>query len=673
MYCVSRGWCRWTHRSSAFTLVLLLIWASAGGNGQQTGEPELKKLSLEQLSQIEVTTVSKEPVSAFRTAAAITVLTQEDIRRSGATNIPDLLRLIPGVQVGQMDSGKWAVGIRGFQGRLSKAVRVLIDGRTVYTPLFAGVYWEVQDTLLEDIDRIEVVRGPGATVWGSNAVSGVINIITKNARDTRGMLLSATSGTVEQGQLGWRYGAGDERLSYRVYAKGFTRGPQFHRDGRNFDDWRMGQFGFRADWAASQRDSVTIQGDGYGTVAGQKLVLNQYSPPSNPAVEDNGHYSGQNIGATWRRKLASGSDFRLQVYFDRTDRQDLNYHEIRNTVDADFIHRTPFRRHEVIWGVGARVSPSQYTQTIPTVDFLPHHQTYNIFSGFLQDEIAIIPDRLAFTVGSKLEHNSFSGLEVQPSVRLAWTPNKTNTLWGAVTRAVRTPSRIEDGFRFSALISPAVPLYVRLIGDGQFSSEQLLGYELGYRTQVRKAGFVSLAMFHNRYDDLLSVESGPIFAETSPEPRHLVLPLNLRNGVKAVTSGLELATLFDLRKWWRLRASYAFVGLDARNKPLSNDASTVRQLEGDSPAHKALIWSQFTLPKSFELDMIWRGVGGVPNQGVPSYSTGDVRIGRRLGKQFDVSLIGRNLLQPSHAEYGGNPGGLVGIRRSVHLRVTWTR
>ncbi len=655
-------------------LALVSIWFPNGVNGQQVDPAELKKLSLEQLSQIEVTTVSKESEPAFRTPAAIHVLTQDDIRRSGATNIPDLLRLIPGVEVAQIDSGKWAIGIRGFQGRLSKAVRVLIDGRTVYTPLFAGVYWEVQDTLLEDVERIEVVRGPGATVWGSNAVNGVINIITKHAKDTRGMLVSAASGNVEQANLAWRYGAGTDQLSYRIYGKGFTRAPQYHSDGRNFDDWRMGQIGFRADWAASLRDSLTFQGDAYGTIAGQKLVINRYSPPSNPAVEDNGNYSGANIGTTWRRKLASGSDLQLQVYYDRTDRQDLNYHEVRDTLDADFIHHIPLRRNDVIWGAGARISPSQFNQTVPTVDFLPHEQTYRIFSGFLQDEIAIVPDRLALTVGTKLEHNSFSGIEVQPSVRLAWTPNTRNTLWGAVTRAVRTPSRIEDGFRFTALIAPSQPpLYVRLIGDGEFSSEQLIGYELGYRSYMRKAGFVGLALFHNRYDDLLSVESRPLFAETSPEPVHLVLPLYLRNGVKAVTSGIEVTTLWDVRKWWRLRGNYSYLGMDARNKPSSNDASTVRQLEGDTPAHKGVIQSSFVLPGRFELDFVWRGVSAVPNQRVPAYSTADARIARRMSRHFELDLVGRNLLQPSHAEYGGDPGPLVRIKRSVYLRVTWTR
>lgn len=658
---------------------LSMLTAPAGAQAPQPAPPDridpaaLKRLSLEELSQLEITTVSKEPAPAFRTPAAVYVVTQDMIRMSGATSIPDVLRLVPGVEVAQIDAGKWAVGIRGFQGRLSRAVQVLIDGRSVYTPLFAGVYWEIQHVMLEDVERIEVVRGPGATIWGSNAVNGVINIITKSSRDTRGMLVSAAAGNVEQGRLNWRYGGGNERLSYRIYGSGFTRGPAFHPDDREFDDWRMGQVGFRIDFAANDRDEFTFQGDAYGTIAGQKLVVSTFSPPAAQAIEDNGHYSGQNLRGLWRRNLSSRSDIRIQAYFDRTDRQDLNHHEVRNTADVDFIHRTRLPRHDVIWGVGARVSPSRFTQTVETVDFIPHEHTYALFSGFLQDEVAILPDRLALTFGSKLEHNSFSGFEVQPSVRVAWTPNNRHTLWGAVARAVRTPSRIEEGFRFSALLQPALPLYVRLIGDSEFDPEQLAGYEFGYRTYVRKSLILSLASFHNRYDDLLSVENGLPASETSPPPARLVLPLHLRNGVKATTSGVELVSLWELKPWWRLGGNYSFLGLDARNKLTSNDVSTVGQLESDSPAHKAVVHSSFRLPGELELDLVWRHVSSLRNQRVDAYSTGDIRLGRRITGDLSLDFVGRNLFQPSHAEYAGDPGGLVQIKRSAYLRVTWTR
>jgi iron complex outermembrane receptor protein len=653
-------------------LLYLLLALSSAAAGQSNPE-SLKKLSLEELSQIEVTTVSKESTAAFRTPAAIFVITQDDIRRSPARNIPDLLRVVPGVEVAQIDGDKWAIGIRGFQGKLSRSVLVLIDGRSVYTPLFKGVYWEVQDTLLEDIERIEVIRGPGGTIWGANAVDGVINIITKNAKDTRGTMVSAGGGNVEQGFLNWRYGGGNDRISYRLYGKGFTRSPEDHSDGRNFDDWRSGQTGFRIDWDTSPNDAVTIQGDAYSTVAGQKLGISTYSPPALPLVEGNGYFSGENLLGAWRHKLASGSDIQLTTYYDRTDRDDLNYREVRHTFDIDFIHHIPLARHDVIWGVGARWSPSDFQQKAETVDFLPHNQSYNIYSGFLQDEIALVPNRLSLTLGTKVEHNSSSGFEVQPSGRLSWTPTESNTLWAAVTRAVRTPSSVEDGFLFTALLQPAVPLYVRLIGDGNFKPEQLVGYELGYRKYFRGSGFVSLASFYNHYNNLLSVESVTPVVEPTPGPAHLILPLYLRNGVKADTSGVEISTLMDPAKWWRVRGSYSFLALDAKNRAVSNDASTVKQLEGDSPQHKVVIQSSFTLPRNLELELTYRFVSDLPDQKVPAYSTGDARFGWRFNRQFELSLVGQNLFQPSHFEYGGDPGPLVAIKRSAYLKLTWNR
>jgi iron complex outermembrane receptor protein len=641
----------------------------------QPGETPLKQLNLNELSQVQISATRKEPVAAFRAPAATNVMTAADIRRSGATTIPELLRLLPGLQVAQIDSSKWAIGSRGFQGRLSRSMLVMIDGRSVYTPLFAGVYWEMQDTLLEDIDRIEYIRGPGGTIWGSNAVNGVINIVTKNARQTRGMLVSAGGGNVEQGFLNWRYGGGTDDLSYRIYGKGATRGPQSHADGANYDDWRGGQTGGRLDWRPTLRDSVTIQGDIYGTEAGGKLRLNRLDPPSNPAVEENGFFSGQNVMLAWQRVLDSGADLQLRTYYDRTDRQDLHYREVRHTFDADFIHHIPFQRHEVAWGAGVRSSPSRYFQTVETVDFMPHEQTYNIASAFIQDDISVIRDRLTLGIGTKLEYNSFSGFNYQPGVRLAWTPNGQNTVWAAVTRAVRTPSRIEEGFRFTALLSNATspPLFVRLVGDGGFDNEQLVGYEFGIRHFFEGGGFLSLSLFHNRYSDLLSVDSIPTITETSPPPTRSVIPLLLRNGVAANSSGGELASLWDLHTGVRMRASYSYLLLDAKRDATSNDASTVGQLEGDTPGHKVVVQTLLDLPWKLEFDAAYRFVSAIPNQKVPRYSTVDARLGRSFGNGFEVSVVARNLVEPSHVEYGGNPGALVGIKRSAFVKLSWSR
>ena len=638
----------------------------------QTGKP-LKQLTLEELGKVEVTTVSKEPEEVWRTPAAIYVLTQEDIRRSGATTLPDLLRLVPGVEVAQIDSDKWAVGIRGFGSRLSRSVLVLIDGRSVYTPLFAGVYWEVQDTLIEDIDRIEVIRGPGGTIWGSNAVNGVINIITKSAHDTHGTLAAVGGGNVEQGFTDTRYGWGDDERSYRVYFKAFTRGPQFHSSGPGFDDWRRQQTGFRSDWKLDGGDTLTIQGDAYDTVAGQQLGVSFYSPPALITEEANGHFGGGNLLGRWRHVLDARSDLQLQVYWDHTDRHDLNYHEIRDTYDVDLIYHLNLSRHNFIFGAGMRQSPSHFIQTVPTVDFEPHFQTYSIYSGFLQDEIAIVPNRFSLTVGTKLEGNSFSGFDAQPSARLLWTPSPHQTVWAAVTRAVRTPSRIEEGFQFTALDIPSLPLYLRLIGDGHFSPEQLLGYELGYRSSFSRSLYLDVATFYNQYDDLLSVENRPPFVETTPAPPHLVLPLFLRNGIKAETSGVEIAPVWEPTQRWRLQGSYSFLYLDARRKPGSDDASTVAQLEGGSPHHEVTVQSFLQLPKKFEFDLTYRYVARLWQQNVPAYSTADARLAWQISKDFEWSVVGQNLLQPQHIEFTGDPGGPVGIRRSVYGKITFRR
>ncbi|MGE0405619.1 MAG: TonB-dependent receptor plug domain-containing protein, partial [Candidatus Korobacteraceae bacterium] len=335
----------------------------------QTQSPissRLKQLSLEELGGLQVVTASKAPQEVLRTPAAVYVITQEDIQRSGATNLPDILRLAPGVEVAQIDSSKYSVGIRGFGSRLARAVLVLIDGRSVYTPLFAGVYWEMQDTLINDIDRIEIIRGPGATIWGSNAVNGVINIITKSSRETQGTMIRAGGGNVEQGFASVRHGGLYRDASYRVWARGFTRGSQFHPDARNFDDWRRGQFGFRTDMSLGYSDTLSVMGDYYTSDVGQSLNVSTYSPPAITAIDRNVALSGGNVVAQWKRVLDANSDITVQAYFDRTNRKDINFQEVRNTFDADFVHHINRSWFDFSWGAGIRTSPSEFTRVVPT-------------------------------------------------------------------------------------------------------------------------------------------------------------------------------------------------------------------------------------------------------------------------------------------------------------------
>jgi iron complex outermembrane receptor protein len=659
------------------SLLLLpgLVKQSRGDSDQkdQKSEGRLTQVSLEELGQIEVTTASKVPVKASRTPAAIYVITQEDIRRSGATSIAEALRLAPGVEVARVDSNTWSLGVRGFGSALSRSVLVLIDGRTVYTPLFAGVYWQVQDTLLEDIERIEVIRGPGGTIWGANAVNGVINIITKNAKDTNGLLVSTGGGNIDQGFVNFRFGAGNRKsFNYRIYGKAFTRGPEFHPDQRQFDDWRMGQAGFRSDWDLHNRDTLTLQGDLYNGDAGQRVGITSYSPPFMTNVQQNAELAGGNLLGRWKRVLGAGSDIQLQTYYDRTDRKQANFAESRDTFDIDFIHHLTLpRRQDFLWGLGVRLSSGNATEVVPTVAFTPDHFTDKLYSAFIQDEIPLAGNQLSLTIGSKFLHNSYSGFEVQPTARLLWTPSPRQSVWGAVTRAVRTPSRIEEDLQLTALLSPSPLTFFRITGDRKFSSEHLIGYEAGYRTLLRSKFYLDIAAFHNNYDHLLSIEPGTPFSETSPPPPHVVVPSFFRNGLFGNTSGFEIAPDWTPTSWWRLRGSYSYLHMDLNKEAASQDASTANSTQGSSPHHQITIRSSLNLPKKLEFDQTFRYVSALPAQLVEAYATADVQFSWRATGSLELSVVGQNLFQPHHAEFGGDPGALVGIARSAYAKITW--
>jgi iron complex outermembrane recepter protein len=649
------------------------------GSAGQTAPAALKKLSLEELSEIEVTTPFKGPVPAFRTPVAIYVITGEEIRRSGATSIPQALRLAPGVEVGRIDGNKWSIGIRGFGSRLSRSVLVLIDGRTVYTTFFAGTYWEVQDTMMEDIDRIEVIRGPGGTIWGPNAVDGVISIITKHTRDTHGTLASTGGGNEDQGFFGVRYGGGNgKNLNYRVYAKGFTRSPEDHADRENFDDWRAAQTGFRLDWTRHDRDTFAVAGDLYKEEAGERVQATSYTEPFSRIIDANAHLSGGNITGNWRRSLGDGNDIQVQTYYDRTNRYEPNFGELRDTFDIDFVQHLRLRaRQEFSWGLGARLSDGRALPVVSGLTFDPNNRTDHLFTAFVQDDIGLVDRRLSLSVGTKLLRTNFTGVKFEPSTRLLWTPDEKQTLWAAYTHALRTPSRVEEDFFLSGYIgntATGIPFFARFNANDQFASEQLNGYELGYRRLIGRNFYLDLATFFNHYHDLFSQEiTGAPFIETTPPPTHLLLPAQFRNGLLGASTGVEIAPEWRPASFWRLRGSYSYLHIDLKKAPQSADIGTAPIIEGSSPQHQARIQSGFDLGKTLQLDLTYRYVSALPGESVPAYSTGDVRLGWRLSRQLELSLVGRNLLQPSHAEAAGDPGPLVAIKRNAYVRVTWSK
>jgi iron complex outermembrane receptor protein len=654
-------------------------WARDLGEDQNIGG-NLKQLSLEQLGNVEVTTVSKDPRQVLKTPAAIFVITQEDIRRSGATSIPEALRLAPGVEVARIDADHWSVAIRGLAGQFSKDLLVLIDGRSVYTPLFAGVYWDVQSVMLEDVERVEVVRGPGGTIWGANAVNGVINIITKSAENTHGALVALGGGNVDQGTGSVRYGGTvGKDFNYRIYGTGSIRGPEFHPDGDEFDRWRMGQMGFRTDWKRGDKDSFTVQGDIYSAGSGETSLVALFSPAAEVQQDAIGSASGGNLLAQWQHTTGEGSDIQIKAYFDRTNRADIQGGETRDTFDIDYVqHARIYGAQNLTWGLGARVSPSNFLQTSPGVNFLPNQQTDSIYSGFVQYELPIIRDKVTLTAGTKLEHNNFSGFDYEPSVRLLWSPTEHQSFWAAVTRAVRTPSRQDQDVVFDIFAgtinlgtppSPT-PVYFEILGNPKAKAEQLIGYEVGYRTQVNSNVYVDFTAFYNTYSGLQGF-GPPVPTQASPTaPVFFILPY--ANIIKGHTAGAEIAPDLKITHWWQLRGSYSYLDIALRDKPGFTDVGNLlASYMGSSPRQVVSFQSLVNLPKQFELDTMYRYTSGLPQYSVGAYSTADVRLGWHRGEGLDFSVIGQNLLQPFHNEFGGNPGSLVGIKRSIYGKITW--
>jgi iron complex outermembrane receptor protein len=644
-------------------------------------ERDLTELSLEELMDTEVTTVSKKPERRVMAADAVYVLTGEAIRRSGVRTIPDALRLVPGVQVAQIDSHSWAIGIRGFASSLARSVLVLIDGRSVYNPLFAGTYWDIQDTFLEDIDRIEIIRGPGGTLWGANAFNGVINIITKNAAETQGGMAVLRGGTEEHGFGAARFGAAiGENLHYRAYAKAFNRDGGYPSGGSEYDDWWMARGGFRADWRPQLANLFTLQGDIYQGQLGSNVTVTQFAPPFQDVEKGNSDVSGGNLLGRWTRAFSSTSDGILQVYYDNTFRRDLNFTEERNTFDIEWQHRfTPLSPHEVVWGINYRVTADN-TAGSESTQFIPHARTANLFGAFFEDEITIIPDLLHLTVGSKFEHNDYSGFEIQPSARLLWMPAKTHTVWGSIGRSVRTPSRLEADIELTAPplnIDPAQPnqclppggrcLFPRIQGNNRFDSEKIIAYQIGHRMQLATRINLDSVIFYHEYDDLLSIEPGAEFPEERPAPPHSVLSLPIENKLHGYSYGFEIAADIFATDRWRLYAGYSFLHINVERDAPGIELTRANS-EGSSPQHQAFARSQLDLPWNLSLDANARYVDSLPRTGIRSYFTFDVRIGAQITPSIAVSLVGQDLWDSHHREFAGG----TQVQRSGYAQVRYT-
>lgn len=652
------------HRSSAvlFRLAVCgaLVACLAGPvQAQRTGSLEsLKSLSLEELLSVEVTSVSRSAEKLSETASAIQVVTDEEIRRSGATAIPEALRLATNLNIAQKNSHSWGISARGFNTELSNKLLVMMDGRTLYTPLFSGVRWDVQHYLLEDLHRIEVVSGPGGSLWGANAVNGVINITSKTAAETQGLYAEAGLGTTMRSQFGVRYGgAASSDVFYRVYALHFDADDQEFADGSPAGDgWTLSQAGFRIDAQPSFDTHLTFQGDAYegeiGEVGGEFTDV-----------------SGHNLLGRWTQTFASGADLALQVYFDHTEFDQPSpatvfsppgrFGDVIEIFDVDFHQRLPATDAvRLVWGLGYRHIDDD-VRASPSLALFPARMRQDYVSGFAQAEFALTP-ALSVTTGSKVEHTDYTGWDVEPTLRIQYTVTDGHLLWAAVSRAVRTPSRIDHD-----ISQPATPPVI-LLGGSDFRSENLLAYEAGYRAQFGPRFAATLAAFYNRYDDVRSLRPTP----------GTFIPLVFGNDLEADTHGVELTATWQVADGWRLRAGYNWLEEDVRIRPGGVDFNNALNETGD-PEHQASLRSSHEFGRAVEFDaqLRWVDTLRLNNVGVvatvPSYVDLDLRLGWRLSAAWELSLVGRNLLHARHVEYGLPSPTRVEIARSVFAKAAW--
>jgi iron complex outermembrane receptor protein len=656
-------------RGTVTIFVTLLFLSLSTSQASTSTNIDLSEVPLEQLLKMNVTILRGHDVLS-KTPAAVSVVTSDDIRRSGAMSIPEALRQVPGMEVAQVDASEWAVSVRGFNDVFANKLLVLQDGRTLYSPVFSGVFWDVQGTMMEDIDRIEVIRGPGSTVWGANAVNGVINVITRSAKDTQGVLVSAGAGNIYQGFVDGRYGGQiGSNAFYRVYGTYMNHDSFPQPNGQEaYDSWRMGRGGFRVDWDMSPADLLTLQGDGYiGSVNQLFTVFDIASPTLTRELPTTMDVRGGNVLGRWTHTFTDASELTAQVYYDRTDRDAAIYTERRDTVDLDVQQNFQLcSRNNVTVGFGYRLTSDRIDGS-PTVTFTPASDTENLVSSFAQDEVTLYPDKLKLTLGTKVEHNDFSGWELEPGGRLAFTPDDRNTLWASVSRAVRTPSRSDEDAHINEVVQgPFGPMVLAISGNKNFQSENLMAYETGYRVHPCAQASFDLAAFYNEYTDLRSLApAGP--------PAFPFFPEQLANGLEGHTYGFEASATLEVLPWWRVTPNYTLLKMDLHKTKSSTDTTSAAQQEGQDPQQQFSLHSAMDLPHDVSLDATLRYVDSLPSLGVPAYVTMDARLAWRATKNLELAIVGQNLFAPQHAEFRPTlvQTQPADVPRSFYAKITW--
>ncbi|MEO8359285.1 MAG: TonB-dependent receptor [Vicinamibacteria bacterium] len=653
----------------AVTAAVLLAPASLARaqNGRDTGDDkgdesrQLTRLSLEELANIKVVSVSKREEGNLETPGSVNVITSEDIRRTGSISIPDALRTSPGLQAAKIDADEWALAIRGFSSRLSRSVLAVVDGRSIWTPLFAGIFWDSQDVMLEDVEQIEVSRGPGGAVYGANAMNGVINITTKSAKDTQGGLLALGLGTADR-EAALRYGGkfGTD-VNYRVFGKYALRDGTKPITPAGYDDaWKLGLGGFRMDWERDPANAITLIGNLYDGSSIQPTTLASFTAPFARVVAGEARFTGQNILGRWKRALAGHGEITSQAYFDHSKRVEPYYGEGRNTVDLDIQHHFDWGgRNDFVWGANFRRSDGTFNGS-QVIRLDPARRADDVAGVFANNEMRVLDDRLRLTAGTKLEWNDYSGWNAQPSARVAYVlPH--HTFWGSLTRAVRTSSRIERDIVLYSPLSATEPIFAKTTGSDAFQPESVVALETGYKLRFSRV-ILTASAFRNRYFEIANNVPGTPFTEGGgDEPIRTVTPISILNGGDGHSTGFEAKAIFSPSAKFRLDGSYSYL-------KVTREGATAATFRQNTPRNQFWLTSYFTPVPKLDVDLVFRVLGAIPNAGqrVGAYADTDLRVGYRPSERVEVSVTGTNLLHASHPEFGG---GFV-VERAVRVQTT---
>lgn len=655
--------------------LLLAILLAFPGWAEDSAD-DLLSLSWEELNSQEISTLTRKRASLAQSPSAVFIVTAEDIRRSGARTVPDILRMVPGLQVAQINGWDQAVTARGMNGFYANKLLVMMDGRSIFNPFIAGVWWGDQNLFLEDIDRIEIQRGPGGSLWGANAFNGVINIVTKRGGDTQGGLAVAGGGSEERGFGGVRYGFRTGESTYaRVFANALYRDGTARTGGGDAHDQQIAQHGgFRLDSQPTEQDRLTLQGDAFHNEDGWYTRTASTAPPYDILADHLATNTAGNLLGRWHHRLDEGGEWTLGGYVDYSHRDWPAVGEEHLTLDLDFQHHlAPMGRHDVMWGAGYRFIDDDFENTL-MFSVLPSHYQQHNFSAFFQDEITLLPGELTLTLGSKFEHYTLAGFQAEPNIRLSWTPNQEHNLWVAISRTVALPTRYQRDFRFinpQPIMVDGSPVFGGLRGSRSIDVETVIAYELGWRYAPAPWLKFDAALFYNHYEDVLATGSDSQIG-VMPGTRFPVVSTRFDNLLDIDSYGVELAVDYALRKDWRWKLAYTAMGMDEDSIHMARIPSLIRY-QHTQPKQTFSLRSSLDLRDDVEADLWLRYAGAIQPGGVqiPAYLTLDARLAWQVTHSLELSLVGRNLLQPDHMEFG-NPYYMPiqsEVERSVYAKV----